>query len=220
MKHINLNFASTHRVKTVVAEVVITVFRQTLDHFNCSSKFRLQGVFVLFLRHAEPQQGWHGVLTSSTRISESWCRKRQLPPHLSPGSVHFNRFLSSYILVIIPCRFSADRFYSLTIMSPSVADLIATHHKVHIRRGNNCFISPMCVSIMQQRDNLDSGRGWAISAWCTNRSRKCSFYLAKSRQTVATRSKRIPTYPTIHSQVVFKPRWCMGNVVRQVRLLF
>lgn len=44
---------------------VITFFGQTPDHFNSSSKFRLQAVFVLFLRHAESQQGWNeGVLTS------------------------------------------------------------------------------------------------------------------------------------------------------------
>lgn len=44
----------------VKGEYVITFFGQTPDHFNRSSEFRLQAVFVLFLRHAESR----GVLTS------------------------------------------------------------------------------------------------------------------------------------------------------------
>lgn len=40
-----------------------------------------------------------------------------------------------------------------------MADLLETHHKVHIRRCDNYFISPVSVCIMQQKANLDSGQG-------------------------------------------------------------
>lgn len=193
-------------------QLIITFFGQTLNDFNCRGEFCLQAASVLFLllRHAGSQQRWHEETSrhlSSEKVAEKLGYSEVLhrclygcQPVLS-GDAHC-LYLGCWA---VPC-WSAIRPFP-TWPRPSGGLFLKTHHEVYTHR---CADS----SIMQQKSNPVSAQGWA-----TRRSAsfgflgKCSFsrrHLASSYRFTGSAQSFVS-----HKSMcrVFKPRWCMGNVV-------